>query len=383
MATPLATPRRTFGSTGSSVLAETPRLGPGGCPYEATVPKWLKEKKSKCVVHEDHPSVVFVLGGPGAGKGTQCRRIAEGFRYVHFSMGDLLRQERSCPEFGEVINDRIMQGKDVPSDVVVKVLMKAIEHEDNWKRGRFLIDGFPRDLAQIEAFNKIMGKKVVVKSCLYLDAAESTLERRLLALADSEHARDDDTVEIIHKRVQNYRKEVCPVQEYFQYEGLFERIDANRDIDKVWHDVQQYFVIEAYHDLGHDGDPTHGSPVKAVWKLRDKQCEEIFPSGHSHTSTNFMKGGQARGFTSYQILARHRDKHTRNIHAPTDHFTEPMTLAQEIGWHQPDDGEHIGAKGTPRGMDNPRLFYPRNTCAMTRHMENMYSTNAQHIIRRW
>lgn len=173
------------------------------------------------------------------------------------------------------------------------------------------------------------------------------------------------------------------MQRHFLYEGLMERIDASREAEKVWCDIQLYFVVEGHHDppIGENGH--QGSPSKAIWKLREKQVEEIFPTGHAHTSTSCVKGPQSRAFTSYSILTKHREKHIRNMRSPVDNYSEPMTLSQEVGWHQPIDGSHIGAKGTPRGSTTPRSFYPRSTCAMTRHLENMYSTNAQHIIRRW
>jgi len=375
-----------FAAAGSAALGDTPRTYAGGAPYQTIVPKWLDTNKHAVCPHENHACVVFILGGPGAGKGTMCRRIAEEFRYVHLSMGDLLRAERARPdsEVGQLINSHIQNGTLVPADVTVGLLLQAMQAQEDWKRGKFLIDGFPRDLDQIEAFNNIMGTQVVVKDAIYFDCTQCILEKRLLALADSEHAREDDTIDVIHKRVENYITESCPVQRYFQWEGLLERIDANRDIEKVWLDVQMFFVTEAYHDLGHEGDPSHGSPIKAIWKLRAKQSDDIYPTGHSHTCTSAVKGEHARAFSSFQILKRHRDKHTRNMKAPTQNFHEPVSLAQEIGWHQPEyHEEHSGAKGTPRGGDKSRSFYPRNTCSMTRHMENMYSTNAQHIIRRW
>lgn len=406
MAAQGSTPRRPFAAAASATLAGTAALGstaldsargPGGSPYDAnhvlgpvTLPKWLlKEQMMKlkggAQAKEAHPTVVFVLGGPGAGKGTMCSRVAEQFKYQHLSMGDLLRQERVDPysDAGAIINGHIMQGTLVPADVTVAVLMKAMNAVEDWKHAKFIVDGFPRSMDQVESFDKLVGNKVNVMACLYFDCTEANLSRRLLGHADSDTARLDDTVEVIQKRIANFRNESAPIQRFFQYEGLLERIDANRDIEKVWNDVQLYFVGAGNHDGGAHGGGCHGSPVKAVWKLRDKQAEEMFPSGHSHTAIQSVHGPHARGFTSYTILSRHRDKHTRNMHPPPHNFIEPQTLAHEIGWHQPADGEHIGAKGTPRGMTTPRSFYPRSTCAMTRHMENMYSTNAQHIIRRW
>jgi UMP-CMP kinase len=349
------------------------------------MPKWLNIKKA-AVIPEARPVVILVLGGPGAGKGTMSKRIAEEFKYIHLSTGDLLREERARPgsDMAQIIEEHLMQGKLVPDDITVNVLLQAIEKVPDKKHAHFVIDGFPRDVAQMETFKNIIGPKVILKSCLFFDCNQATMKSRLLAYGNSEYARDDDIEKIIDNRIATFRQRAGAVQRYFQYDGMLERIDANRDMEKVWVDVQQYFVMQSYREHEHHGQEVGGgSPVKAIWKLREKQVEEIFPTGHSHTAVTSTKETHARNFTSYTILSRHRDKHTRNMKPPMEHFHEPQTLAQEIGWHQPEEGEDIGAKGTPRGMNTPRQFYPKNTCQMTRHLENMYSTNAQHIIRRW
>lgn len=86
--------------------------------------------------------VVFVLGGPGSGKGTNCERIVKDFGYVHLSAGDLLRAERaSGSELAEMINTYIKEGKIVPAEVTVRLLKAAMEKCETKK---FLIDGFPR-----------------------------------------------------------------------------------------------------------------------------------------------------------------------------------------------------------------------------------------------
>ena len=83
--------------------------------------------------------VVFVLGGPGAGKGTNCARIQEEFGYVHLSAGDLLRAERSSGSaLADMINTYIVEGKIVPAEVTVKLLLGAMEKSGKTK---FLIDG--------------------------------------------------------------------------------------------------------------------------------------------------------------------------------------------------------------------------------------------------
>lgn len=90
-------------------------------------------------------SVIFVLGGPGAGKGTQCANLVRDYSFIHLSAGDLLRAEQDRPnsEFGSMIKEYIRTGQIVPMEVTVQLLENAMREkiEGNGGRGRFLIDG--------------------------------------------------------------------------------------------------------------------------------------------------------------------------------------------------------------------------------------------------
>jgi len=90
----------------------------------------------------DKTSVVFVLGGPGAGKGTQCANLVRDYGFTHLSAGDLLRaeQDRTGSEFGDMIKSYIKDGKIVPMEVTVQLLENAVM-DVNQGKGRFLIDG--------------------------------------------------------------------------------------------------------------------------------------------------------------------------------------------------------------------------------------------------
>ena len=90
----------------------------------------------------DKTTVIFVLGGPGAGKGTQCAKLVRDYGFTHLSAGDLLRaeQDREGSEFGDMIKEYIKDGKIVPMEVTVQLLENAIMDRDEG-RGLFLIDG--------------------------------------------------------------------------------------------------------------------------------------------------------------------------------------------------------------------------------------------------
>ncbi|XP_078474492.1 UMP-CMP kinase-like [Lampetra planeri] len=121
------------------------------------------------------PEVVFVLGGPGAGKGTQCEKIVETFGYTHLSAGDLLRAERSRKgsEFGTLIEKCIREGSIVPVEITLALLKKAMEETmaKDPSKSLFLVDGFPRNKDNLEGWQRHMEGKANVKFVLFFDCS--------------------------------------------------------------------------------------------------------------------------------------------------------------------------------------------------------------------
>lgn len=118
------------------------------------------------------PQVVFVLGGPGAGKGTQCSNIVSRFGFVHLSAGDLLRAECSRPEstFGELINFHMKNGTIVPVEITCKLIQNAMEAST---ANQFLIDGFPRNKDNMNGWSTSIGDQVDLLFVLFLDCPEN------------------------------------------------------------------------------------------------------------------------------------------------------------------------------------------------------------------
>lgn len=102
------------------------------------------------------PQVVFVLGGPGSGKGTQCGKLVAEFGVVHLSAGDLLRAERnSGSSVAEEINNHIKNGSIVPVEITVGLIKKAMQAEMKKGNYLFVIDGFPRNKDNYDGWNKV------------------------------------------------------------------------------------------------------------------------------------------------------------------------------------------------------------------------------------
>ncbi|KAG1359372.1 UMP-CMP kinase 4 [Cocos nucifera] len=180
-------------------------------------------------------TVVFVLGGPGSGKGTQCANIVKHFGFTHLSAGDLLRAEiKSGSENGTMIQNMIREGKIVPSEVTIKLLQKAMLESGNDK---FLIDGFPRNTENRAAFENVT--KIEPKFVLFFDCPEEEMERRLLS---RNQGRDDDNIETIRKRFKVFVESSLPVVEYYDAKGKVRKIDAAKPIDEVFEAVKAIFA---------------------------------------------------------------------------------------------------------------------------------------------
>ncbi|TRY97561.1 hypothetical protein DNTS_002596 [Danionella cerebrum] len=175
------------------------------------------------------PQVVFVLGGPGAGKGTQCERIVKNYSYTHLSAGDLLREERSRTgsEFGQLIDTYIKEGK-----IAMEETMKSDE-----KKFRFLIDGFPRNQDNLQGWNNVMDGKADVKFVLFFDCSSEVCIDRCLERGKSS-GRTDDNRESLEKRIQTYLQSTRPIIEQYEQQGKVHKIDASRSVDEVFADVK-------------------------------------------------------------------------------------------------------------------------------------------------
>ncbi len=191
------------------------------------------------------PSVVFVLGGPGSGKGTQCTKVSEHFGFIHLSAGDLLREERQRPgsEYGELIERYIREGAIVPVHITVNLLKRAMDAAatgDNG-RGKFLIDGYPRNADNLVGWMELLPESAVhIAACLFFDCPEEVMEARLLSRGQTS-GRSDDNIDSIRKRFKTYVNDTVPVIEQFRDRGLLKTVRADQAVDQVWAQVKTLF----------------------------------------------------------------------------------------------------------------------------------------------
>lgn len=186
------------------------------------------------------PNVVFVLGGPGAGKGTMCELAESQLGWMHLSMGELCRAE--CEAGGPnaaVIEEYMTAGKLVPNEIAVTLLKDKMEHVTRTTgKNNFLLDGFPRSLNNMEAWYEIFGRESELPQMLYLECPYDVLEQRILGRAKYS-GRSDDNVESMKLRFDTFKAETLPTVEFFKKQNKCLEIDTSLDRTAVYELVVQ------------------------------------------------------------------------------------------------------------------------------------------------
>lgn len=185
------------------------------------------------------PNVVFVLGGPGAGKGTMCELAAEQLGWTHLSTGDLLRAEKQAGgPTAKTIQDYIDAGKLVPNEIVVRLLKDSMEHVTRTTGKRnFLLDGFPRSLSNLDAWYEVFGREDELPTMLYFECPFEVLEQRILGRAKFS-GRSDDNIESMKLRFDTFKTETLPTVEHFKQQDKCIEIDTSQDREAVYADVR-------------------------------------------------------------------------------------------------------------------------------------------------
>jgi UMP-CMP kinase len=190
----------------------------------------------------DELEFVAVLGRPGSGKGTACRRIAEEFGYVHISVGELLRQERENPEspYRELIDKQYSADTVVLPDIVCILIETAVEKSKPKKK--FLFDAFALNMKNIESWNKTeLSKKMKLSFVLFLDCPQEVCEERILDRGAAGSGRDDDVADKLETRFTRYEQETVQVIQHFNDQGLLRQVDGSQSADEVCEGVRMHF----------------------------------------------------------------------------------------------------------------------------------------------
>lgn len=217
----------------SLVAASAPnaeKTGQSSSPSKVLAPLPKLDSSHGSAFDSDNTTVVFVLGGPGVGKGTQCTKLVEEFDFVHLSAGDLLREERQRrgSPYGELIDYYIREGKIVPHEITIALLLKAMK--ENKGKTRFLIDGFPRNVDQGIEFETVVCPSKMV---LFFECGEDEMLKRLMVRSQSS-GRTDDNLESIKKRFRTFHESTIPVREFYHDLGKLRAVNCVGNVEQVY-----------------------------------------------------------------------------------------------------------------------------------------------------
>lgn len=204
---------------------------------------------------------LILLGAPGAGKGTQATRISDKYGLPHISTGDILRKNiKEGTELGIEAKSYIDAGQLVPDEVVIDIVKDRLQQAD-CKKG-YILDGFPRTVAQAEALDKVAEIDAVIN--IAVDPAlivDRITGRRMCACGESYHIsmgigetcpkcgsklyqRDDDKEETVKARMQVYENQTAPLIDYYTAKDLVIDVDGGKPLNEVFEQISK--VIDDY-----------------------------------------------------------------------------------------------------------------------------------------
>lgn len=203
---------------------------------------------------------IIMLGAPGAGKGTQAKKIAAKYDIPHISTGDIFRANiKNGTELGNKAKTYMDQGLLVPDELVVDLVVDRVQ-QDDCKNG-YVLDGFPRTIPQAEALDKALaalGDKVdyaidvnvpdenIVnrmggrRACLNCGATyhivfnPTKVEGKCDACGADTVLRDDDKPETVQKRLAVYHEQTQPLIDYYKAQGILKSVDGTKPMDEVF-----------------------------------------------------------------------------------------------------------------------------------------------------
>ena len=193
---------------------------------------------------------LILLGPPGAGKGTQAQHLVAKYGLLQLSTGDMLRAAvKAGTPLGLQVQEIMARGALVPDDIVVEIVGQRIEQPD--ARKGFILDGFPRTVPQAVALDRMLAERGhsldgVVELRVDEDALTRRIESRVAAMkAQGEPLRDDDSPEVLHRRLAAYRDQTAPLITYYQLQSVLRSVDGMAPIAEVAAAIEQVLAGEA------------------------------------------------------------------------------------------------------------------------------------------
>ena len=183
---------------------------------------------------------LILLGPPGAGKGTQAKRLEDKYGFIQLSTGDMLRAAVAAgSDIGKQAENIMARGDLVPNEIVVGIIGERIAKPDAAKG--YILDGFPRNVAQAEALDAMLeGRGAQLDAVVELEVDDGILLQRIETRAAETVGgpRADDNAEALAKRLKVYHEQTAPLVAYYKGKGTLKTVDGMKDMDEVTRQIE-------------------------------------------------------------------------------------------------------------------------------------------------
>jgi len=184
---------------------------------------------------------VIIFGPPGAGKGTQAKKMVDLLKVPHVSTGDMFRHHiKNNTELGKTAKSYSDKGQLVPDEVTIAMVKERLNQPD-MKNG-FLLDGFPRSVPQAKALDEILKELgTTLHYVINISVSDDEIRKRLLKRANIEGRADDADPKVIQNRIDTYKSQSEPCLNYYRPRGIVKDINGIGTIDEVFDRIKKVF----------------------------------------------------------------------------------------------------------------------------------------------